>query len=285
MVNKDIKHIQSIELNILKEFQRICKKNNLRYFAIGGTCIGAIRHKGFIPWDDDIDVAMPSDDYFKFIEISENELGKGFEIMNPVKVQHSAEQYIKLFDADTTYIEDFAIRYKDRYIGIFIDIFPIFGLPSGKRKINRLIKRNDIYNKLNYLLRFPVKSDIGLKSRLVAGCVKKLCKDDYAKILKKQMSVLKSIQYNCSDRVLFCWRFIPGTKGSGSYKNIFYYEDFKEGIEVGFENITICVPKGYDRYLKMDFGNYMQLPPPDQQVSGHIVGLLDFENSYKKYQQ
>ncbi len=115
-MNDQVKKIQLEELKVFFEFQRICKKYDFTYYAIGGTCIGAVRHEGFIPWDDDIDVAMPSEDYFRFIECCKIELSDEFEIMNPLNVCHSSEQYIKLFNTNTTYVEDFAMPYEDRYI-------------------------------------------------------------------------------------------------------------------------------------------------------------------------
>ena len=97
------RRIQLKELEILKVFQDICRRHGLRYFAIGGTCLGAVRHKGFIPWDDDIDVAMPYEDYLEFQRIAETDLPESYGILNPHTTKHCRfDYYIKLHDKTTS---------------------------------------------------------------------------------------------------------------------------------------------------------------------------------------
>ena len=96
---------QMKELEILREFQRVCQKYNLKYYAIGGTCLGAVRHKGFIPWDDDIDVAMPVEDYHEFFEVAPKELNSQYEVIGPYTMRHTYGLYNKIHDKETTFVE------------------------------------------------------------------------------------------------------------------------------------------------------------------------------------
>jgi|AGTN01.3.fsa_nt_gi LPS biosynthesis protein len=119
---------------LLKEFRDVCEKNNLRYYLTGGTLLGAVRHKGFIPWDDDIDVAMPRIDYLKFLKIYKREYDKNnlfaYEINKNYKYM-----FAKLCDKDTSLIEfDFDCKEK---LGVYLDIFPIDGLGKNEKSLSK----------------------------------------------------------------------------------------------------------------------------------------------------
>ena len=280
--------IQHIELEILSEFKRICEKYSLQYFAIGGTCIGAIRHQGFIPWDDDIDIAMPLKDYKKFVEIAKSELREPYLIYTPEEHRLYQFNFVKIHDANTFYIRKNYAPYPDRYTGVFFDVMPIYGM--GKTKIEQSINSVmcDLWLYRNKAIRLPydfypstaVWNYIWHTTRLFAG------KKQFNYYIEKMEAKLGKYPFPNSDKVMFGWRKRPSIfRKKYKYKNVFYYEDFAESIEVPFENTTIRVPKGYDRYLRMDFGDYMQLPPENQRSSSHQRNcVLDLENSYKLYQ-
>ena len=120
--------IQKVELNLLKEFVKVCEKNNLRYFMVGGSALGCVRHKGFIPWDDDIDVAMPREDYEKFMKM-QDELPSYCFIQNYKTDPHYIYNYGKLRDSRTTFIESY-YKYHRINHGVWIDIFPLDGISS-----------------------------------------------------------------------------------------------------------------------------------------------------------
>lgn len=278
------KEIQCAALDVLEEFQRVCKKYNLKYFAIGGTCIGAIRHKGFIPWDDDIDVAMPYPDYVKFMKCSKTELNSKYSVIGPHTCKHYSAPYIKLQNHETTFIEKNVEKYSDRYAGIYIDIFPIFGLPKESKKVWFVEHMCSVYNKINLRMRFEREDGESLMWKItwiLCTPMRKLLHYDFFR--KKQAEMLKKYKYNESDKVIFCWREIPKENSNSCYKNIFFTEDFSDMVEKPFENITIMVPNGYDRYLTMDFGNYMKLPPLEEQVARHPKAIVDLKKSYKYY--
>ena len=279
-----VRSIQLKIIDVLKEFQRVCKKYNLQYYAIGGTCLGAIRHHGFIPWDDDIDVAMPYEDYFRFMEIAESELKAGYAVMGPHTCQHYNDIYIKLHDINTAFIEEHCKNYPDRFGGIYIDIFPIYGLPENKIKQRVLETRCYIQKRLNFLMRFPFCA-IPLKGKIIWLLfipLRRILPLNY--FVEKQKKMLSVYPTKTANKVIFCWRFLPKKKKQNEwYKSIFFADDFRSSLEKPFEDITISVPIGYDRYLRMEFGDYMKLPPIEDQISLHPKAIVDLEHTYKNY--
>lgn len=259
---------KELTLQVLGEFQRLCSKHGLRYFAIGGTCIGAIRHKGFIPWDDDMDVAMPYEDYNKFLEIAKSELSSGYEITGPHDRKHYPAYYTKLHDARTTFIERGQADYKDYYAGIYLDIFPVFGIPDDPAAAKRVCAVNNLYRKLNITRRYPFRRANSLKDRIgwLLLCPLKLIVP-YDFFVTCQEKLLKEYSFDKSNQVIFCWRSDPKHRSNDIgyvYECVFPQRFFAETISVPFENMTIMIPKEYDAYLTRDFGDYMTPPPPEK---------------------
>ena len=283
---EEVKKTQDAALKVLMHFKYLCEKYCLKYFAIGGTCIGAIRHKGFIPWDDDIDVAMPVDDYYRFIDLCQTELKYPYEIITPNNIRHYSSMYIKLQDVSTTFIDSFAADYSDRYSGIYIDIFPLYGLPESKAEQEKIIRRNEMLKKINLKLRFPLLSEYRIKGRIIWLLLIPLRQIvPFYWATDKQQELFKNFQFYFSEKIYFPWRAVPGSIGSGTYKNVFYYEDFSQAIEVPFEDTTIAVPIGYDRYLTMDFGDYMTLPPETSRMPGHPKAIVDLDRPFAYYKE
>ena len=279
-----VRKIQRVELDIFKAFKAICEKHNLRYFAIGGTCIGAIRHKGFIPWDDDMDVAMPYEDYVKFFEVAPDEL-PDYLVARDFLAQSSryfwGAFYRKIHNIKTAFIEAHNLNHKDDFGGIFIDIFPINGLPRGKLRQKIFIFIVRMLRKCDFVLRYELHET--LKKKLFLLFTRKVPFYYFANLIK---NIVSKYKFDFSDKIIFPWRSLPGDPQGKYYKSIFYYEDFENYLEVPFEDTTMRVPVGYDRYLTMDFGDYMQLPPEEERISSHSQGgIIDFERSYKYYQE
>lgn len=280
-----IKEIQQVELRILKEFKRICNKYHLRYFAIGGTCIGAVRHNGFIPWDDDIDIAMPFEDYRKFQAIASKELLSNYSLFKPENHAYWNDNFMKLQNDDTTFIEASKAKHKDCYTGVNIDIMPIYGMPNGKRKQCFTSVICDILLFLNKRQRSPLCEQDSKLQKIIWFLnfpIRKYKTYNYYTCLLKKMFEKYSFSY--SDKIIFGWRKRPSRFHKNyTYQNVFNYEDFKEMTELRFEDTSIAVPCGYDRYLTMDFGNYMKLPPKEKRYPQHETVLIDLNKSYKYY--
>ena len=274
--------IQDEILNVFGEFKRISDNNHLRYFAIGGTCIGAIRHQGFIPWDDDLDIAMPMEDYNKFRAIVHENGNSPFELYDSEEHKHSLVRFLKFHNGQTTFIEERQKNNSDRYTGIFMDIMPIVGFPDENRDQKKIFRKCLWYCRLNAACRFEIKYKHTLRSKLFSIVTKPLTMGKpFNFYSQKYEKYIAQNRFGETRQVLFPWR-IPVR---APYKNVFPYEIFKESIEVPFENTTIRVPKEYDRYLEMDFGNYMELPAKEKRRGGHPAAIIDFHRSYKEYQE
>ena len=217
MDNFDVesKKLQLIELDIFKSFLMVCKKLDLKYFLAGGTLLGAIRHNGFIPWDDDIDVIMPREDYEKFLEKGQALLEKKYFIQNYKTDPEFVLNFTKIRNSETTFIEK----------------------TSKNRNINHGI---------------------------------------YIEIQDKKEKMYKKYKYTDSEKIIsYC--------GMYGKKEIMPKKYFGEGKKVLFEGIEVIAPQEYDLYLKQFYGDYMKLPPKEQQVTHHYNEIIDLENSYKKY--
>ncbi len=268
------REIQMTILDIFKEFKRICEENNLRYYAIGGTCIGAIRHRGFIPWDDDLDVAMPFEDYQKFRSL-QDKINAPYELFDYAEKKHAFMFFLKLHNGNTTFVEKVCMPYKDRYIGAFIDIMPLYGFPTDEKEQKKYFKKYFWYYKLNRVQRFPLNKKGTIKSKIrwcVNAPMKKLRRFDcYSAKIER---ILSANAFENTEKIFFGWRM-------NSKRMVFDYKDFETYTEMPFEDTTIRVPVGYDNYLKCDFGDYMKIPPKEKQISSHSSGTIDLNKSYR----
>ncbi len=283
--DKEMASVQAAALEVLQVFQKICKKHNLRYFAIGGTCIGAVRHQGFIPWDDDIDVGMPYEDYLEFMRVAEEEMPDNYSVITPSNCKHYLSIISKLQNKNTTFIETLSGEYEDRYSGIYIDIFPVFGLPRDMTDVMKIQLKKKKYHSLNLRMRFSLSDEEHLHGKLLWLAMvplRMVLPFDY--YIKKQIKLFSKYKFDDSDKVYFCWRSVEDpAKPRKVYNAIFNYDDFRELIEVPFEDGTISIPKGYDGYLTHDFGDYMTLPPVEKRVSGHPKALIDLNTPFSHY--
>ncbi|SFC80359.1 LicD family protein [Butyrivibrio sp. YAB3001] len=269
--------LQKKELEIFIEVKKVLERHGLTYFAIGGTCIGAVRHQGFIPWDDDIDIAMPREDYEKFRKEYYKELPDYLQKLDGDNCKIYNGLYMKIHDSRTTYIEQHFVDFPSRYSGVFIDVMPVDAIPADK--VDFVIKKVKKLSHMNNVNRKPFRKSLSMSSKLkhcIFALIQITHKPDYYS--NKIEKCLRQFDGENSDRALFTWRY----KASINRK-VYAKEMFDSVVEVPFENTTIAVPIGYDQYLKQDFGNYMKLPPKEQQKTLHNVYLLDLCNAFGYY--
>jgi len=271
-----LNNLQESILDIFKEIKKICDDNDLNYYSIGGTCIGAIRHNGFIPWDDDLDIVMPRADYQKFQQIAPNLLSTNLEILQEKFSDHNDTYFIKVHNKQTTLVQENFKEFKDRYTGVFVDIMPLDGLPNNSIQIGFHLGLLKVLMLLN-----SYRKEINLSYSNLSKIKKiaiKLLKifpinfflDIYLKLVK-----IYSFDSNSNKLSCFAWSF-------RAKELILYKEDFSDFLNYKFENTLIRVPIGYDRYLKSHFGNYMVIPESENQVN-HGNLIIDLNNSYKDY--
>ena len=245
LVTTDRKKVWEKEMEILAEFNRICKKHGLRYFADSGTLLGAVRHQGFIPWDDDIDVAMLRPDYEKFKKIAVAELTPPYELQTP----HNSEvilPLIKVRDGRTTAVEHPDLRQMNQ--GIFIDIFPLDAVWDGTPRGNRIADiAADLWRTIVYKGGTDLSEWRGCAMDL--GMVKKLL----GLPILEPLEIYETFQlehFADARKISFFTSCANGTWGACEKA---WYADI---IELPFESFSIPVPAEYAQVLTEDFGDW-----------------------------
>lgn len=255
---------KQIQLGILKNFIDFCDNNNLSYFIGYGSLIGAVRHKGFIPWDDDIDLQMPRPDYEKLIKIFNSSQGdKSFRLVSPYD-KDAVHSYVKIIDTRTIKIER-GVKYTGDYLGIDIDVFPIDGLPDTADEYDNLFnKTQKIYKKYVYL-----KSDFrgkNLKETILR--LYQFFSGSGSNLIRKAEKELGKYPYNNSKYV--------GTLASyyDYYNDRHEKDNYSDYTILKFEGIDIKAPIGYDKILRDIYGDYMLLPPEEERVTHHTYSTF-----------
>lgn len=268
--------LQKKSLEILQVFKEFCDKHHLLFYFCGGCCIGTIRHRGFIPWDDDIDVFMPRKDYEKLTELWPAEMGDTkYRFCRSNEKEFLRSLLSAISDETTTFIKE---RQSDLDIshGVRLEILPLDGCPSSRSK-----RRLQILWALIYQLYMNQEAPTS-KGRLFEWGGKLLLgmapswKRRYkiAKFAEKQMS--KYPIESCDRITELCARY--------QYMvNEYPREAFESAQYQQFEGLEMPIPVGYDAYLQMAFGDYMSLPPEEQRIPKHEAVYIDVENSYKNY--
>ena len=257
-------------LDILIYFRDFCIEHNLKFFISAGTCLGAVRHKGFIPWDDDVDVCMPRKDYDKLLKIWNEyaDLSK-FKCCHTTKDQPIGFPMAVIRSEDTTCIYEHSKNW-DICQGLKIDVEHLDGMP--KEKYKQIIQ----YICAKALAIFRAQRLPNQKSIFVRKCSKLFLtifrspKINYkiSSFLERQVT---RYDFEKSEYVRYL--------GCKSHKRDF----FDEVIWVDFENTTMPIPKRYDEFLRTIYGDYMQLPSEEKRKPITKCVFYDLDNSYKKY--
>lgn len=250
---KELAEVKKIELDILKCFHDYCEKNSLRYFLAYGTLLGAVRHGGFIPWDDDIDVVMPRADYEKFIREFKNDC---YEVYDLSKKGYFYP-FAKLCDSRTVLIENIVVKNR---MGIYIDIFPMDGVGEDVGKQISKIKRNLKLQQHKYS---PFSRKRSLIKKILLPIVKLLLLPLSCQRLGQRMNdeAKKNSYDDCN---------LVGCLCEDVGKSLFFEREVIEPISsISFEGYSFCAPADVDKYLTCVYGDYMKLPPIDQQMPKH----------------
>jgi len=263
MKEMKLKDVQNISLEILDNFHKFCASNDIKYSLGYGTLIGAIRHHGFIPWDDDIDVIMLRKDFNRFCELykdSENYKLFSYQRKNMYAV------CARLCEMKRTYVKTYAPLYTEE-AGVWIDIFPIDIVDNNKetflKNLDSIIKA-DYDTKMKRISMLPLKSQINNVRDLIYYLKNKILlyhSVDY--YLSKQISLIS--KFSRKEGEMTCQLGFPDN-GDRDYLPISLYNDY---IEVDFEGHRYYAISKYDILLKSLYGNYMELPPIEEQKRGH----------------
>ncbi len=261
----EIKHLQSVILLIIKDINQLCQNNNIDYYLLGGSCIGAVRHKGFIPWDDDLDIIMTRDNYERFIDVCKTQLDTSKYVL-----QEGGKDWPLCFSKirlKGTYLHEPEDDYADKNMhGIYVDIFYMDNVPDN----NILARLQYAFAKFYLCYQLSVRSykRTNLKKKLMIALSLPL---RIGVIRKMVVSYIESFNKSNTNRVGFFY-------GRTRYKNsITEKKVYGEPIYVPFEDTELPIPEYYDEYLTQMFGNYMQLPPLEQRKGIHLISV-DFGN-------
>lgn len=257
--NVTLRDLQFSILDILNEVIKICEKNGIKYVAYGGTCLGAIRHSGFIPWDDDADIAMPRNDYNKFILLCKNgALPKGLVLQNLDENEpHYGDPWIRIRKQNTLCVIPYHKDAGWKELGVFLDIFPFDYVDCIEKK--KLYKRQKKINSLSKAIRNKVAlHHKTLKSKLFNIVLKPIS-------LKRLLSKRNKL-YSCHGTTNSKY-VVDYNSAYGIDKGIFSASIFKENNIVKFETIEVNVSSEYDSILKTQYGEYMTLPPENKRVA------------------
>lgn len=261
---------KEIELSILKTLKGFCNENGIRYYLCGGTMIGAIRHNGFIPWDDDIDIIMPRPDYRHFLSIFPAEGINGYRLLSPYTSDDCHIVYSKIYDIRTVKCDQ---EYDPIYwkYGVDVDLFPTDGVPIGEIQCNRYFRKQ--YHDFHIFLAIVGGYSFGgsLSKRIIKYAytflIKLAGKTGLVNANKIAMRINERAEKNsieASDKIAIS--IFPHY----GKKEIVSKEGFLKQIEVRFEDDVYTAPSNYDEYLGSIYGDYMELPPPDKQITHHL---------------
>ena len=274
---KDIERYREKLLETYKAFCNLCEQNGLRWYMAFGSAIGTVRHKGFIPWDDDIDVLMPRADYERFLKLQVH----GATIIGPRLSEGWTFPFAKFCDAGSTIWER---QVYPSVMGVFVDVFPLDEADPDPRKTEALRKAYHL-NYRNYRRSLRTYQSGEMRRRLAGR--------DFSGALKVflDQTWYASRAERYYRRFLEMEEHLAAAALTGSGKNVMYStvsdykgvtlpaEWFAATVEMPFEDTTARMPSGYDEMLRTFYGNYMELPAREQQVSNHFHYFVDLERA------
>lgn len=259
---EELRKLQLIELELLKEFDRICRKHNIRYTLTGGTLLGAVRHGGFIPWDDDADVAMLRSEYNKFREVCKVELKDKYYFQDMKTTPGYRWGYGKLRKRDTIFLRENQ-EHMPYEQGVFMDIFPRDAVPDKwlTRKLHKFecfCTRKILWSSVGKIAdkRWYMNKWFALVEKIVGDRVYKI----YDSLVEKSSDTSTKLVRNLT---------FPVPNNRDGYER----SGYEESIELEFEGCKFLVNSNYEKWLEQEFGDYMELPPEEKRKVHPVVQL------------
>jgi len=262
-----LKKMQKLELQALEEFISLCQNLGLTYYLLGGTMLGAVRHKGFIPWDDDIDVGMPRKDYDTFVNQAQKYISSNYYVQTHKSDPEYPFNFAKIRINNTTYIES-KLASKSMNHGIYIDVFPLDVYPDNSVMFN--LKKIILDLRISYAFS-------GIKPSIKGRICRFFSLLLYPTI--KVAVIAREKHYKSAKS----GKRIANLAGAWGKKEIVPAEWYGSGTKLMFEGIEVVVPQHYDLWLSQVYGDYMTLPPEEKRKPHHYVVAIDTERSYKEY--
>ena len=253
-----LEELKVLQLDVLQAIHDFCQKNGITYSLACGTALGAVRHKGYIPWDDDIDIYLLRDDYERLIREYPKE-GR-YQLISMERDEEWDRPYAKAYDDTTLFVEKYNCA---KVIGVGIDVYPIDHVPEKELEWKRFDKKRRFLQRLHTIkqIQFDFSRDFSKNSFLVVSKTLLLpfSRKRLSKIIDKYIK-----QYNTNNSN---WVF-ESAQGM-IQKNRFHKEVFEKTIPVKFENREFMLFANFDEYLKNGYGDYMKLPPVEKRIAHH----------------
>lgn len=269
-----LKKLQSTELSILEIIADFCRENSITWWLDGGTCLGAMRHQGFIPWDDDIDIGMMREDYDKFCSLAESGLPSGYSIHTSRNSSGYAAMFAKVYK-DGTRFENQESRDASSSMGIFVDVFPYDRLYEDARLRRKQVKTASLVQKRSYLyhsgsITVPHKGVLGSLEK--AGC---LLLHHFERLIVSNPVRYQDLFDSCSANIGTCE--VSDLFLTLAWPNMAPVQlaDILPVSEAQFEGMTFPVPRDTDKYLTTMYGDWRKIPA-DEDRHTHLPLLLDF---------
>jgi len=267
LVTKEQKQVNQVFLELLQEFDRLCKVHGFQYYMQFGGLIGAIRHKGFIPWDDDIDLVVPRKDFDRLATMTQEELGakSPYFLQNPVTDPGNIGTLIRFRRSDTTSIRNYDWTEIQRTksgapynMGIGLALFPLDNYPKGKLAQKLQLKASSTLSAILFRAYRPAREN---PIRWL------ICRIPVSILGYKNFFMLRHLPYR------MCRKnrsgFVQSLHGLYDQSTLYHEEDFKEIVMLPFEDCTVPAPAGYDRVLRVTYGDYTQFPPEEHRHPPH----------------
>lgn len=260
---EQLKKLHEAEIEIFSEISRICENNNIQYFGFYGTALGAVRHKGFIPWDDDMDIAMFREDYERFLAIAPSQLKPGYSLQH-FSTEHDTPTYFAKVRKDGTKFIESYLKHLNIHHGIYVDIFPLDKVPIDEKQRKRHFVHRQFWLQLFIAKTLRTTAEhVACKPhvRFLANTFR-----TFLHILLKP--VKKSFVFDHLDMCVK--KYSDSDSSYVAYCDALWTwnsDDFFPLEKIQFENCLIPIPRNYDEVLKIRYGDYMTIPPEDKQIS------------------
>ena len=277
MDNETINNLKQTELMMLRAFILCCDRLGLKYYMLGGSMLGAVRHNGFIPWDDDIDVGMLREDYEVFLERGQEFLPDYYFLQSLYSEKDILFNYAKIRDSRTTFIESSIKKAKINH-GVYIDVFPLDYYPDNEHLQKEFDKKRRV-------LGWRIRKEFTLPKQNQDNILKETGRKILGSLLWfKYPTVRKAIEER---ELLFksfsSSRMIANYCGAWGKKEIVPLEWYGPGRIVEFEGLNVRIPSQAENWLSQVYGDYMKLPPEEKRTVHHYAETIDLEKPYTYY--
>ena len=270
---QSVKDVQKKILEVMKFIDKICRENNIVYYIMGGTALGAVRHGGFIPWDDDLDIFMTPDQYIKFKSVFDT-MQQDLFVIQEWRTTPDYLEYSKVRMNGTTFIEEAFYKRKDLHQGIYVDIMMLHKVPDNKI-IQRLVYIESKYVTLYGLSQRNWKPKSFIQKLALMGI--KVLPNNF--MLK---AAYKSIYHfdNKKSDYKYCYWITPAKFRNGLFESSFFSG---KPVDIKFEDTCLMASSNIRDYLSYRYGDYMKVPSVDQQKAAVHAKIFDVNNDYRLY--